>query len=178
VAPKNRRELQRVVCNTGQNGWSLAEGFRDGEPALAIRWNGDDDSGSPGNPQSHGQPTSFIVPDELRPAVMEVVGSLDAAMSYIDCAITRPKGYQWGVFCVEITLQGKILDAIGSTEPTFPVPKLPDRLVRPDNDFLAPPLAGENRLRGKFKSGQWLGSLQTNGIDEDSNRTPIAIVRH
>ena len=43
VAPKSRWELGTVLCNTGQGGWAVAEGSWDDEPAVGIRWNGDDD---------------------------------------------------------------------------------------------------------------------------------------
>jgi len=64
VSPRNRWELGNVVCNTGQSGWSVAEGTWDKQPVVGIRWNGDDEVA--GNPQSHGNPTWFILPEDLR----------------------------------------------------------------------------------------------------------------
>jgi hypothetical protein len=52
-----------VLEDRGPNNVSLAVGRWDGNPVLAMRWNGG--PGSPvGNPQSRGLPTWFIVPGD------------------------------------------------------------------------------------------------------------------
>lgn len=69
-SPRSRWRLRKVLYDSGEDGWSAAEGQweRDGfwNEVLAIRWNG---STPPGNPQSRGLPTWFIVPDHLAEAV-------------------------------------------------------------------------------------------------------------
>ena len=72
VSPKEHWKLKRVLRDRGAGGWSVAEGEWDGEPALAIRWNGE--GTGKGNPQSHGRPTWFIIPNELAPIMKAALG--------------------------------------------------------------------------------------------------------
>lgn len=53
----------------------MAIGRWDGEPVLAMRWNGTDDNAI-GNPQSRGLPTWFIVPSEFRLALLDTLAGL------------------------------------------------------------------------------------------------------
>ncbi len=175
VAPKTRWKLESVLCNTGQDGWSVAKGSFDGAPVLAIRWNGSDEQDGPGNPQSHGQPTWFIVPEELNDAISNIARSLDKAQPQVICEITRPD--TWGAWRIEIRLEGGIADGFMEDELNFALPNLPDRFFRADPPFVAAPSAGEKRWRGRFVQKRWEGVVQTNGPAEDSNQTPIMVVR-
>ena len=47
----------------------------EGSEAIGIRWNGEEGSGI-GNPQSRGNPTWFILPDELRDVVLNKIDDL------------------------------------------------------------------------------------------------------
>jgi hypothetical protein len=59
-----------VLYDRGKRQAAVAIGRWDGEPVLAMRWNGTDDNVI-GNPQSRGLPTWFIVPREFRLAVLD-----------------------------------------------------------------------------------------------------------
>ncbi len=54
-----------------EKGWSVAIMYWDQRPAVGIRWNGEE--GSPGNPQSRGLPTWFILPDALALPVLKAL---------------------------------------------------------------------------------------------------------
>lgn len=78
-SPKNKWRLTRILHDSGEGEWAVAEGQWDHEgrwsDVLAIRWNGYE--GAPiGNPQSRGLATWFIVPDELEPVIREKVAAL------------------------------------------------------------------------------------------------------
>lgn len=175
VSPKNRWKLESVLYSTGQDGWSLAEGLWENDPVLAIRWNGDDDSGSIGNPQSHGNPTWLIIPNELQKAIREAALSLKECQSGVSCKIYQPEGYEWGVFKIVITLSEDIRKAINNVDVIFSVPKMANRFFRVDKDYRYI-LLGEQTFSGQFKNGVWEGTVQTNGISEDTNITTIAMV--
>lgn len=61
LSPKNRvGRILEVIHDPGENGMSVARIIWDGEPVLAIRWNGN--STQPlGNPMSRRHPTWFVV---------------------------------------------------------------------------------------------------------------------
>ena len=71
LSPKGVISDLRILRDGGENGWSLAEMNWDGSPALAMRWNGGSNNGSPsiGNPQSRGIPTWFVLPDDVGNAI-------------------------------------------------------------------------------------------------------------
>jgi hypothetical protein len=73
LSPKNSVSDVEIIFNTGptSNSWSVARLRWDGEPAVGIRWNGGEEGGTKGNPQSRGNPTWFIVPVELAERVLE-----------------------------------------------------------------------------------------------------------
>lgn len=75
VAPRNRVHSVKVLYNEGAEGWCAALLDWDGKEVVALRWNGGQESGI-GNPQSHGKPTWFIVPEKLAPAVLERIEQL------------------------------------------------------------------------------------------------------
>jgi hypothetical protein len=70
VSPKRQWSLVAVLYNRGEGHSAVAIGRWDGEPVLAMRWNGTDNNVI-GNPQSRGLPTWFIVPSEFRLAVLD-----------------------------------------------------------------------------------------------------------
>lgn len=70
VSPKRQWTLVSVLYDGGEGSAAVAMGMWDGNPVLAMRWNGDE--GNPiGNPQSRGLPTWFIVPDEFRNSILD-----------------------------------------------------------------------------------------------------------
>jgi hypothetical protein len=75
-SPKRNLVLVSVIFNTAssinnpEGGYSVALIRWDGEPRLAMRWNGTTDNPI-GNPQSRGLPTWFVMPDEFRDSVLE-----------------------------------------------------------------------------------------------------------
>jgi len=177
VAPKNRWQLGPVLCDTGQGGWSVVEGFWEEKAVLGIRWNGDDDTGGHGNPQSHGNPTWFIIPDELEGAIRDMAGKVDKAMSDVNCEFFTPDGYQPGVFGVKITLNERLRKATDGYNWSFPMPDLPKRFFRQDADHFVPPTAKGGPHRGRFRGGVWEAIVQTNGVPEDENPTKLDVVR-
>jgi hypothetical protein len=70
ISPKRQWSLVAVLYDRGEGQASAAIGRWDGEPVLAMRWNGTDGNVI-GNPQSRGLPIWFIVPNEFRVAVLE-----------------------------------------------------------------------------------------------------------
>lgn len=74
LSPKGMVEELSVIIDTGEEGWSLSKMKWDGNPVLAIRWNGGSKVGhfpGIGNPQSRGVPTWFVLPDEVGAAIIE-----------------------------------------------------------------------------------------------------------
>jgi hypothetical protein len=68
--PKKYVSNVRVVYDGGQDHASVAQLDWEGEPGVAIRWNGNADEQPLGNPQSHGNPVWFLVPKEFEDAVL------------------------------------------------------------------------------------------------------------
>jgi len=177
IAPKNRWQLGPVLCDTGQGGWSVVEGFWEEKPVLGIRWNGDDDTGGYGNPQSHGNPTWFIIPSELESAIREMAGKVEKAMCGVNCEFSTPDGYQPGVFMVKMVLNERLVKATDGYDWSFPMPDLPRRFFRQEAEYFVPPTAKGGPHRGQFKNGVWQAIVQTNGVPEDENPTKLDIVR-
>ncbi len=74
TAPRKYVRAVEVLYNSapGEGGFSIARLNWNGNNALGIRWNGDEDS-AVGNPQSHSRPTWFIFPEELEPVILQWV---------------------------------------------------------------------------------------------------------
>jgi hypothetical protein len=70
-SPKEMVKSVEVVYDSGPVAfsWSVARLRWGDSPAVGIRWNGDERS-SKGLPQARGNPTWFIVPDQLADAVL------------------------------------------------------------------------------------------------------------
>jgi hypothetical protein len=79
LSPKDGIRDLKVIYDTGPRpySWSVAEfdWWGDGR-VLGIRWNGEVNESSKGHPQVRGNATWFVLPDELRPAVLDVVKEL------------------------------------------------------------------------------------------------------
>src|ERR1041385_73960 len=69
-SPKRHLALVSVIFNSGIDGYSIALVRWDGEPKIAMRWNGSDDITDRGNPQSRGRGTWFVVPNDLRESIV------------------------------------------------------------------------------------------------------------
>lgn len=64
----------RVVVDKGENSWSLCRLVWDGKESVGIRWNGSfNGSNTYGNPQSRGNATWFVLPDEVADVVLDAV---------------------------------------------------------------------------------------------------------
>lgn len=182
VSPKDRWKHGKTIVNTGQDGFSVVEGLWDEAPVVAIRWNGDDLSGSSGTPQSTGWPTWFVLPAELQSVVRDAAVTLHGAIHSIDCLLTQPKGYEWGVFKVEIKITDDALRErlLGETV-LFQLPQLKNRLFREwterFDEYFAPPSEMGAPWRGKLIDSTWVGVVQTNGVSEDMNETTRSMVR-
>jgi hypothetical protein len=78
-APRASIRSVEVLYNRGQGEWSVARVTWEDRERLGIRWNGGDDGRGIGNPQSRGNATWFILPDELQDVILSKVD--DLAMS-------------------------------------------------------------------------------------------------
>lgn len=181
VSPKSRWKLGNVLCDTGQGGWSAATGTWDDGAVVAIRWNGDDE-GTSGNPQSHGNPTWFIVPAELEDAVRAVAERLDRAKDFVKVEFSQPEGFEFGVWKVEAEVLPPFVARLEkwSTPLAFALPDLPKRLFRPFGEtmeYLIPPTRHREPWSGRLVGGKWQAILQTNGIFEEQNPITIEVLR-
>lgn len=74
IAPKSQVSDVHVVYDSGpttEEGFSVVTlRYGNDENAVGIRWNGDPDDKGIGTPQAFGQPTWFLVPDELREPIL------------------------------------------------------------------------------------------------------------
>jgi hypothetical protein len=79
-SPRGLVEDIHVVYDKGPTelSWSIAQLKWDKRPAVGIRWNGDVDKPGSGQPQSRGNATWFIVPDEIADAVVAAAAALEA----------------------------------------------------------------------------------------------------
>ena len=75
-APKASIRSVEVLYNQGQGRWSVARVVWDGVERVGIRWNGAEDGPGIGNPQSRGNATWFILPEELEGVVLEKTDEL------------------------------------------------------------------------------------------------------
>ncbi len=79
----------RPVCDAGEWEFSVAVLDWDHRPRIGVRWNGGTEEGrqTPGNPQSRGLPTWFVLPEEFNAAILQLLldkglvggGSIDKA---------------------------------------------------------------------------------------------------
>ena len=71
LSPKISVSNLRPIYDGGKNNWSAALLDWEQEPRVGIRWNGENKQ--PGNPQSRGLPTWFVMPDELAIPVLRAL---------------------------------------------------------------------------------------------------------
>ena len=76
LAPKASVRSVEILHSTGSGGWSAARVGWEGSERVGIRWNGSDDGPGIGNPQSRGNATWFILPEELERVVLEKVDEI------------------------------------------------------------------------------------------------------
>ncbi len=76
VAPRASVRSVAILYSTGDGGWSAARVGWEGSDRIGIRWNGAQDGPGIGNPQSRGNATWFILPEELESAVLDKVDEL------------------------------------------------------------------------------------------------------
>jgi len=76
LAPKASVRSVEILYSTGNRGWSVARVGWEGSERIGIRWNGADDGPGIGNPQSRGNATWFILPEELESVILERVDEL------------------------------------------------------------------------------------------------------
>src|ERR1700693_3007698 len=75
-APKASIRSVEVLYNRGSGEWSAARVIWDGKERIGIRWNGSKDGPGIGNPQSRGNATWFLLPEELEKVILEKVEEL------------------------------------------------------------------------------------------------------
>ena len=77
-APKASIRSVEILYNSkpgGPGGWSVARVNWEDENRIGIRWNGGEGRGV-GNPQSRGNATWFILPDELQEVIFHRIDEL------------------------------------------------------------------------------------------------------
>lgn len=161
IGPRKIWSLTQVEFSTGRGGWSVARGEWDGVPAVGIRWNGQDGETGPGNPQSRGFPTWFILPEELAATVMGEVARLRSEREGIECTVESPEEYSPGAWRVVVRLSGAKLKAAGP-DFFFFFPKRSNEIFNADEGYRAVADRGNgNELGGQFRDGMWKGHLYT-----------------
>lgn len=75
LSPMRRWSLVDVLLDEGDGEPAVAAGRWEGEPVLAMRWNGDADNRI-GNPQSRGLPVWFVVPATFEEAILKRIEEL------------------------------------------------------------------------------------------------------
>ncbi len=76
LAPRRIVHSVQTLYNSGPGGWSVARVNWESQDRIGIRWNGGEGPGV-GNPQSRGNATWFILPDELSEAVLNRIEELE-----------------------------------------------------------------------------------------------------
>ena len=76
LAPRVSVRSVEILYNTGKGGWSVARVGWEGAQRVGIRWNGAEGSPGIGNPQSRGNATWFILPEELAKVILDKVEEL------------------------------------------------------------------------------------------------------
>jgi hypothetical protein len=77
LSPRVSVRSVEVIYNSSRNGgWSVARVNWEDSQSLGIRWNGSVEKPGIGNPQSRGNPTWFIIPEELHDVILAEVERL------------------------------------------------------------------------------------------------------
>jgi hypothetical protein len=77
LAPKTSVRSVEILYSTGNGGWAVARVGWEGLERVGIRWNGAEDGPGIGNPQSRGNATWFILPEELDKVILDRVDELN-----------------------------------------------------------------------------------------------------
>lgn len=95
----------------------------------------------------------------------------------IQILVTRPNGYDYGAWRVEIRLRNP---RDNSYPVVFPFPKLEKRIFHSDVDCQAAwrnPATEEFEIGGLLQNGIWRGHLYSNGIAEIENPTSLELIK-
>jgi len=76
LAPKASVRSVEILYSTGNGGWSVARVGWEGSERIGMRWNGADDGPGIGTPQSRGNATWFILPEEFESVILDKVDEL------------------------------------------------------------------------------------------------------
>lgn len=78
LSPRGRVKDLQVIYNTGRTrgSWSVVTLKWDQQQRVGLRWNGEEGEEGKGQPQSRGNPTWFIVPEELSEEVLRAAQQL------------------------------------------------------------------------------------------------------
>jgi hypothetical protein len=76
LSPRASIRSVEVIYSTNGGGWSVARIGWENSQSVGIRWNGSDDAPGIGSPQSRGNPTWFILPEELHDVILAKVEEL------------------------------------------------------------------------------------------------------
>jgi hypothetical protein len=76
VSPRASIRSVEVIYSTNDGGWSVARIGWENSQSVGIRWNGSEDAPGIGSPQSRGNPTWFILPEELHDVILAKVEDL------------------------------------------------------------------------------------------------------
>ena len=77
LAPKASVRSVEILHSTGSGGWSVARVGWEGSQRVGIRWNGAKGGPGIGNPQSRGNATWFLLPEDLQGVILERVEELN-----------------------------------------------------------------------------------------------------
>jgi hypothetical protein len=94
----------------------------------------------------------------------------------VQVRVTRPNGYEYGAWRVEV----KLNSPHDSRYPlVFPLPMLEKRAVQSDPEYFAAWFNSDKRQHesgGLIINGIWRGVVRTNGVDESNNPTSMEAV--
>ncbi|MFY9792186.1 MAG: hypothetical protein WA474_01140 [Candidatus Sulfotelmatobacter sp.] len=76
LSPRASIRSVEVLYSTNNGGWSVARIGWENTQSVGIRWNGSEDAPGIGSPQSRGNPTWFILPEELHDVILGRVEEL------------------------------------------------------------------------------------------------------
>lgn len=174
-SPKSRwGENHVVLIDTGSGGWSAAQGTWDDEPCLGLRWNGIVGEDSIGNPQSRGNPTWWIVPNELVDVILRQIELVKMAQGLVSCEITKPDEYDVGAWRVKAVLSKQVKNNLGDHQVSFKLPEIENRLCHPERGYLQ---VDKDGISGVFIDGVWYGDLYSNGIAEKDNPVTLEMYK-
>lgn len=91
--------------------------------------------------------------------------------------IERPAGYDYGTWRARMTLRSPdAMEFMGGPVP-FSIPRLDARRIDPGKGYCVAAANWDGKgsgLDGIFVDGVWEGNIYSNGVEEDSNPTPMS----